>query len=248
MAYKIQKLSEISYNQIKRIPTGFKELDLIFGESDFCDAHNNPYKMIGPPRGTISLWAGEAGVGKSRACTSICTSVSEKYGFQVIYMINEDSAENLRRWAPKDMHEDNFYVVSDCDNVDEQIKIIDNNYPDLVVIDSLNMMVGINNIDDLKTSISKWRDVAQEVDCHIILISHMNKKGEVKGSTDISHLVDIVCTLKKLVPPKDLSKYDMTGYFYLQIGKNRYGPSGGVACFKHNENGVSLETSILPKR
>jgi predicted ATP-dependent serine protease len=121
--------------------------------------------------------------------------------------------------------------------------------PDLVVVDSLNMVANIRSPDDIKEAMQKWKEVTQEVQCHSILIAHMNKKGEIKGTTDIPHLADLTCLLRKLDVPRDMRKYSdaiqKSGYFVIEIGKNRYGPSGGKVCFQHKEEGIEYKTCDL---
>lgn len=248
--YNLQKLCEIESEEIIRIPTTFRILDEAFGKSVVRDFYGDELLSIGLPRGMTSIWAGEPGVGKSRLCTTIGANICTHYGFRTLYIINEDTAQNLRRWTPiKAEGIDEFFVASGCSSLEEQCDLIEENLPDLVIIDSLNMVANIRSPEDIKHAMQKWKDATQKAQCHTILIAHMNKAGEIKGTTDIPHLADMTCFIRKLDVPKDMKKYreviEKSGYFIVETGKNRYGPSGSKICFQHQENGVIYKASDL---
>jgi len=244
MAYKLEKISEIEFTEIERIPTGFLDLDLAYGKSIGFDEEGEVIKMVGLPRQMVSIWAGEPGVGKSRICMNIGLNICD-YGMRTLYIINEDTAENLRRWAPSEINRDDFYIASDCNDIEEQRELIMDLSPDLVVIDSLNMVANIRSPDDIKNAMTIWKDATQATQSHLILIAHMNKKGEIKGSTDIPHLADITCLLTKLDPPKNYLMMKDKGFFVLSVNKNRYGAGGSRVCFQHTEERVVFAASDL---
>jgi len=85
------------------------------------------------------------------------------------------------------------------------------------------------------------------------MIGHLTKDGKLKGNADVGHLIDVECSLTKLVTPKikdihSLSNLEqirhaitMTpGMFKFEIRKNRYGPSGGWAIFRHIDTGIKF--------
>ena len=127
-------------------------------------------------------------------------------------------------------------------SLEGQLSAIEECNPDIVIIDSINRIVefgsgvgkNIKLIIDGNGEQRGYRDILKGRDTHVIFISHLNGEGEIKGSTDLKHLPDVLFYLKNA----DNNK------FTIQVNKNRYGRSDkeslwekvddGVDCLSHN--------------
>lgn len=231
MSRKFYKLSEIEEQPIRRIQTGNENIDRLFGKSII-----DGYDEYGLPSGKVILISGSRGSGKSRLCTAISGSIS--YSNKVLYFQQEVSKEEFKNWSkPFDINFSNFFI-SESNKIEEQEEIIYNLMPDVVIVDSLNMIENIKSINKCKEILKKYKDIANKYDITFILIGFLNKAGETKGNNDIEHLVDVIChvripDLKKI--PKD-EQINYKGVFIFEIGgKNRYGQVGGKIYLQHDD-------------
>lgn len=235
----------LSYNQIQqenliRYSTGFPDLDMIYGITHFPDKKYS----VGLPAGKISLWAGAGGVGKTRVAVEMVLKISA-VGLRVLFYQNEVSPTEFKGWVKKPvLHPENLFV-GNVISLDDQIQGIRNIRPHVVIVDSINMMEGFTSPDELRNILQTYKNVAEENKCHVIFISHLNKQGEVKGNNDVEYLVDVVARLNHHTNPE--TKEVVKGVFYLEIGKNRFGPSGGWIGFVHTNIGIEVFGSSLTK-
>lgn len=243
---KCEKMEPIlSYDKIQeenliRYSTGFPDLDMIYGITHFP---NNRYS-VGLPAGKISLWAGAGGVGKTRVAVEMVLKISA-VGLRVLFYQNEVSPTEFKGWVKKPVIRPENLFVGNVLSLDDQIQGIKNIHPHVVIVDSINMMEGFTSPEELRNILQTYKGVAEENKCHVIFISHLNKQGEVKGNNDVEYLVDVVCRLNHHTTPG--TKQVVKGVFYLEIGKNRFGPSGGYIAFSHTDTGVEFLVSSLTK-
>ncbi len=229
----VKKLSEIEAAPVKRNRTWFPELDKLYGTSDIEGF------SVGMPKGKISLWAGQSGVGKSRLCIEVAKKFSTNYiNGVVLYFQTESPLSDFASWAKDNTQYDKIYCSGE-NKIDEMIKIIYQVKPKLIFIDSVNEVdeFEIGNKSEARRLIqgtdSKpgFKKVAHDVDAHLILLGQLNQDGKtIKGGTSLPHLVDIALNVVNT---------DMQGVFRVEVGtKHRYGSREGYADFRHTNDGV----------
>lgn len=244
----VKRLSEIEAAPIKRNRTWFNDLDILYGTSDLLE-HN-----IGMPKGKISLWAGESGVGKSRLCIDVAKNFTTRYdGGKVLYFQTESPLSDFASWAKNTKQYDMIFCSGEG-HIDEIIKIIYQIKPHVVFIDSVNEIeeFEIGNKKEARRLIYGVGDkpglkqVASDTGAHIILLGQLNQDGKtIKGGTSLPHLVDIALNVVKT---------DVFGVFKVEVGtKHRYGSGETIALFKHTDDGVveyveteSIESEVDP--
>jgi len=229
----VMRLSDIEAKPVSRAKTWFPKLDLVYGVNDL------PVHNIGMPIGKISLWAGQAGVGKSRLCIEVAKNFSTNYnGGKVLYFLTESEMSDFGSWA-KDTAQYNDIYCSGENKIDEMIKIIYEVKPNLVFIDSANEIDEFENGNKKETrrlingvdGRPGLKQAANETKAHIILLGQLNQDGKtIKGGTSLPHLVDIALKIVKT---------DELGVFKVEVGgKHRYGSTENVALFRHTDDGV----------
>ena len=222
----VYKISEVETKPVVRISTGVAHLDAIYGD--------------GLPRGRVSIWSGAPGVGKSRTTIDIAKRIN-KAGGMVLYFQNEVAPAEFKAGVVADGINQNRFLCSNYNTIEEQINAIRLYHPDFVVTDSLNMIQGFSSSTKIRDIMNGFKEVIAEVEAHGVLIGHLNKDGETKGNSDIPHLVDVVCHLKPHTDWKDDYGYvhsALPGVFMVIVDKNRYGKSGGIVVFQHDDKGV----------
>jgi len=229
----IKSFDQIEATKIGRYSSGFYGLDKIYGSSII---DGTLYE--GLPVGQISLWAGAGGVGKTRMAIEMALRINAT-GSRVLFYQNEVTPSAFKSWVKKPVaYPSNFFVIN-YSSLEEQIGGISSVRPDVVIVDSINMLDGFTNPTKLRQILLDYKKVITDNNCHAIFISHLNREGQVKGNNDIEYLVDTVASLTKMTGCID----EATGgpddsVFRLDIGKNRYGVSGGWVTFKHVDDGV----------
>lgn len=225
-------LGEIQYEEKNRLTTGFFEVDNVFGG--------------GMVPGSVTLLAGDPGIGKSTLLLQIALNVARgstnsagpaSRSGPVLYISGEESEEQIKLRASritKNLQNNNFLLLS-LNNADAIIEVIQKVKPILVVIDSIQTMES-ENIDGLSGSLGQVRysaslfiRLAKALGIPIILVGHVTKEGMVAGPMLLSHMVDVVLFLEG----------DKTSPTRLLRGlKNRFGPVDEVGVFVMEEKGL----------
>lgn len=237
----VKRFSDIKARPIKRYRSGFVFLDFAYGQSEI-----DGIEEYGLPHGRISIWGGSSGVGKTRLSCEIALSTNAE-GYKVLYIQNEVSPSEFKGWVKKAVVNEDRFFISDHDRLDEQLETIKELRPDIVVVDSVNMLQGFSSPRQLRHIMDEYKRQTNEIGCHVIFISHLNKQGEIKGNNDLGYLGDVICSLEHLSEklPKNQAESDpdIDKRFMLTVGKNRYGSSGGFVIFEHDEFGVNYAHS-----
>ena len=230
----ICSISKIKPKAVPRFNSGYPELNWVYGKSD------TPKGIKwGIPFGKISLWAGAGGVGKSRTAISIAKKIVS-LGGRVLYFQNEVDLPTFSGWVKKGNYNLDNFMVSDSIDLETQIKDIILAKPHIVFVDSINQLEEYRSGTkrDIKKIIEGsnrqigFREVAKRTSAHIVFISQLNQDGSVKGSTTLSHLVDIEFKINNI---------EIDNHFLIDVGdKNRYGKTGDMfrTLWKHTDSGV----------
>jgi len=242
MNNNVMKLSDIEAKPTPRNKTWFKDLDFLYGRSELLSDNYN----IGMPKGAISLWAGQSGVGKSRLCIEVAKRFSTNYeNGKVLYFLTESEMSDFGSWAKNTAQYDKIYCSGE-NKIDEMIKIIYEVRPKLIFIDSANEIDEFENGNKQESrrlingvdGRPGLKQAAHDMDCHLILLGQLNQDGKtIKGGTSLPHLVDIALNVVKTDEP---------GVFRVEVGtKHRYGNTENVALFRHTNDGVEEYTPYV---
>lgn len=230
---QIASLDSLEADTVERLSTHNPEIDWLYDGTAVKDPKTKEilYKDYGLPRGKISLWAGERGVGKSRTSISISGTMNAK-GEKVMVIQGEVALSEYKNWTDGVIKDSKHFWVSDQVHLADQLNSIKAMRPDLVIVDSINMIREARSASGLREILDSYRRVARLVNCHVILVGHLNKSGKVKGNNDLEYLVDIVVVIQK--------KDEGSAEFTLKIpNKNRYGVTGRCVEMMHTETSVT---------
>lgn len=192
MEKKVFNFAEITNSNIGRISTGFKQIDEMYS-----------FNKDGLPRSAASVWAGSAGCGKTRTALQVSSNVSKK--FKVLLFSLEENLSSIKNKIKLNSDSLKNYFVSTENNHNNQIKIIKEVKPDLIIIDSVSMIENYTNVYQSETIINELLVCNRENNSHMILISQLNKSvtknnnttDNIRGSSMLVFLADVAVKFYK---------------------------------------------------
>lgn len=223
----VSSLSNLSPVSPNRLSMGIPAFDAQFGG--------------GPPLGKVSILSGESGLGKSRLATTLAKHLNLRKN-RIYYLTTELPPAEFMGEKLAGYHSETFFI-----NRTKSLKVAVSDIiatnPRWVVIDSINLIKefrggrgGEDIIDGFVNKDGSWQNglrwAAEQTNSHICCISQQNADGSVKGGTEFTHMGDIAIYLNKV---KDAPE----GVFQVRFGKNRYGKSGDVTYWQHDNVGVT---------
>ncbi len=213
-------ISSIAPDATRHDPTGVDELDRVLGG--------------GVVPGSVTLLAGEPGVGKSTLLLKVAHQWA-RAGRRALYVSGEESTGQIRMRAERTgCSHDHVYLAADSD-LDNVLAHIDAVKPTLVVVDSVQTM-STTNADGVTGGVTQVRAVtsslttaARRSGVATILVGHVTKDGAIAGPRTLEHLVDVVLHFEG----------DRQSTLRMVRGvKNRFGAADEVGCFQLHEGGI----------
>lgn len=217
---KPQKLSSIRYNGDKRILLHMKEVDRPLGG--------------GIVPGSVILWGGEPGIGKSTLILQICHAMASQ-GNSVLYCSGEESEIQVKLRAERlHVNDENCFIYAGS-SIDSIIKEAETIKPAMLVIDSIQTMY-ISGVDSPMGSPAQIRDCtsalvrfAKKMNISVMIIGHVTKEGNLAGPRILEHMVDVVFYLEG----------DRSYQFrVLRTVKNRFGSTAESGLFVMEGSGL----------
>ena len=216
-------LGSVTSGTADRIDTGIGELNRVLGG--------------GLTKGTLTLIAGEPGIGKSTLILQTALCIAHQ-GLRVLYVSGEESAEQIRMRADRiagDGIPPSLLVLPETD-IDAVCRSIEATGPGFLIIDSIQTMYtdditsaagGVSQIrvcSDILMRVGKGRNIP------VFIVAHVTKAGELAGPKTIEHLVDCVLSF---------SGERSEGFRLLTASKNRFGTTSEVGAFEMRSDGLA---------
>jgi len=213
------RLREISTKSTPRIDMGDAELNRVLGG--------------GLVEGSIILFGGEPGIGKSTLTLQTVLSLTDK---RVLYVSGEESANQLKMRAERisALPAEHLFVLCETslENIFQQIEVV---APQLVVIDSIQT-ISTSDVESSAGSVSQIRECAAALlrfskssGVPVILIGHITKEGSIAGPKILEHIVDTVIQFE-----------GDQHYVYriLRSIKNRFGSTSELGIYEMRSDGL----------
>lgn len=221
----VTSLDKIKDKRLLRFCSGIGHIDTLWGFDEGS-------KSIGFPRGQISLIAGSPGVGKTRTMIAVCGSMTNPEndnGLSALYWQNEMALEQFKTISKNQIKPNSRFHCGDIRSLKAQLEEVEKADPDLVVVDSLQMLDEAKNKTGMERCIAAYKSLAVDKNLHVVFVGQLNKKEQVAGSRVLEHLVDATFTA---VRDRE------TGGFAICCTKNRWGMSGVQGSFRHTSKGI----------
>jgi len=218
----------------ERIKTGVDDLDVVLGG--------------GLVPGSVSLLAGQPGIGKSTILLQLAAHVAKNQ--KVLYVSGEESAHQVAlragRLGANNAEKLDFASSTSANDIATTIR--DDSYS-LVIVDSIQTM----SVDEMTSApgtvsqITNSSNVlirsAKLAGSAVILVGHVTKEGSIAGPKVLEHLVDVVLQFEG-------DRYG--GFKIVRAAKNRFGSTSEAAIFEMYEQGLRVvenpSASLLAER
>ena len=221
-----KKLEAVSINTIEpsdagsRLSSGFNDLDNVLGGGILL--------------GSVSLLAGQPGIGKSTLLMQICATVSAA-GHKVLYVSGEESAGQVKLRAVRlGASSDKLHFASSTSGNDIAKTIEEGGY-DLVIVDSIQTL-SLTEITSAPGTVSQVSGCGNLIiraskasSTATIIVGHVTKEGTLAGPKVLEHLVDVVLNFEG-------DRYG--GFKTVRAVKNRFGSTTEVAIFEMAAQGL----------
>jgi DNA repair protein RadA/Sms len=203
----------------KRLVTGIDEVDTVLGG--------------GIVAGSVSLIAGQPGIGKSTLLLQLAYALAGKR--KVLYVSGEESAHQIGLRAERlGAHHQQLQLATSTSADDIAATIATGSY-ELVIVDSIQT-VACNAISSAAGSVSQITNSTQLLSASakgtntaLLLVGHVTKEGSIAGPKVLEHVVDVVLQLEG-------DRYG--GFKVLRAVKNRYGSTNEAGIFEMTDQGL----------
>ena len=202
-----------------RLLTEFPDLNMVLGG--------------GILQGSVSLLAGQPGIGKSTLLMQICAEISKNH--DVLYISGEESAGQVKLRAERlgaNSERLNFAASTSGNDI---AKTIETGEFDLVIVDSIQTLA-MDEISSAPGTVSQVTNcgnliirAAKATDTAVVIVGHVTKDGTLAGPKVLEHLVDVVLNFEG-------DRYG--GFKTVRAVKNRFGSTNEVAIFEMVETGL----------
>lgn len=215
-----QKLSEVNLENHERMQLAMPEVDRPLGG--------------GVVPGSVILWGGEPGIGKSTLILQVCHAMA-KAGRSVLYASGEESEAQIKMRAERLGAADDNLLVYSGGNLDAIVSEAEKEKPSMLVIDSIQTMYLSANESPMGSP-AQIRDctavlvrLAKSENIAVMIIGHVTKEGNLAGPRILEHMVDVVFYLEG----------DRSYQFrVLRTVKNRFGSTAESGLFVMEGQGL----------
>lgn len=203
-----------------RVSTGIEALDHVLGGGQVV--------------GSIVLLGGNPGVGKSTLFIQWLSSLQFKTR---LYITNEESVEQVTMRAQRVGAMSEQLLIARESNVHHIMTHAESTGADVFAVDSINTIVApeihghVGGVVQVKACAKLLEDFCHTTGKTLIMISHVDKDGDIAGPNALQHLVDASF---EFVKDPEMERFRILR----STAKNRFGDTSRSAMFEMTENGL----------
>lgn len=212
-------LANTSTAEVTHLPTNISEVDRVLSG--------------GIVEGSVTLLAGEPGIGKSTLVAMIAAKMAERK--QALYVSGEESQGQLLMRFKRLNISPNAISFTPNTDIDAVVAAAKELQPSLVIVDSIQTMQVSDNEsfagspNAIRASTATLIGLAKQSGIPVLIIGQVTKDGHVAGPKMLEHLVDTVLTMEG---------DEQSSYRILRSTKNRFGGTDEVGIFEMTEMGL----------
>ena len=209
--------------EIKECPReiiGIEELDRVLGG--------------GLVKGSAVLIGGDPGIGKSTLLLQTLCSLANN-GVNCMYISGEESTNQVRIRADRLGLKKAPIKLASATSVNDILKSVEKEAPQVVVIDSIQTIfspevsASPGTVSQVRTCANELVTLAKSKDITMLIVSHVNKDGQIAGPKVLEHMVDTVLYFEG---DKDYQ------FRIIRSIKNRFGAANEIGIFDMGDSGL----------
>ncbi|MEL6443377.1 MAG: DNA repair protein RadA [Bacteroidota bacterium] len=212
------RLREVEVSERSRLVTGLAEFDRVMGG--------------GIMHGSLTLVAGDPGIGKSTLMTELGRHMPDA---TLLYVTGEESAQQVKLRAQRlGVDADQFYLFPET-NVEAILSAAYDVRPDVLIVDSIqtifrpDLTSAPGSVSQVRESAAALLDLTKTLPTSTFLVGHVTKSGSIAGPRVLEHMVDTVLHFEG----------DRHHAFrMLRAMKNRFGAANEIGVFEMREGGL----------
>jgi DNA repair protein RadA/Sms len=217
----VTPIGEVESAEASRLSSGLAEVDRVLGG--------------GFVPGSIALFGGDPGIGKSTLLLQLAGKLAER-GSAVLYVSGEESAAQIRGRAERVGAVVAGLQLAATTDLETTLAAIDAARPDLVVVDSVQTLTSpeltgpAGSVGQVREVAARLAEAAKGSGTCVALVGHVTKEGTVAGPRTLEHLVDAVIYLEG-------ERLGTTRL--LRAAKNRFGSTDEVGVLEMRGDGLA---------
>lgn len=214
---RVNAKANVAEKPHNRISSGINGFDIVLGG--------------GIMPGSLTLLAGDPGIGKSTLLLSVADNVSAKH--KTLYVSGEETSYQVADRATRLGLKHLEFDIINTNSLERLKEIVETEKPDLVIIDSIQTFgsggMMISTINKITHTSSQILSIAKTSNTAFMIVGHITKSGSLAGPKALEHLVDTVLYFTG----------DSNGTVrYLKSLKNRFGSTGEIIGFEMTSGGL----------
>ena len=216
----VLELSQVSSDNTSRLPLGSAEVNRVLGG--------------GIVPGSLTLIAGDPGIGKSTLLLKIASEVSETFG-PALYVSGEESAGQVKMRADRLGVSGQQIMILQAASVEVVLATCDRLKPMVVLVDSVQTLYEESvasepgSVVQIKESTRRLTEWAKAQNTPFFLSGHVTKGGDIAGPRVLEHMVDVVLYMEG---------DPISSWRLLRTVKNRFGSTNEVGVFEMTDRGL----------
>jgi len=211
-------LEDVELGEETRLRTGVAEFDRVMGG--------------GIMHGSLSLIAGDPGIGKSTLMTELGRYLPDR---RILYVTGEESPRQVKLRAQRLGVDSRHFILFAETNVEEIIAAAQETEPDVMIVDSIqtifrpDVQSAPGSVSQVRESAAALLQVTKSMDFSTFLIGHVTKEGTIAGPRVLEHMVDTVLYFEG-------ERHH--AYRILRAVKNRFGSTNEIGVFEMRDVGL----------
>lgn len=216
---QVQSVNRSLANDHQRLGSGIDEVDNVLGG--------------GLVAGSVTLIAGQPGIGKSTLLLQLAHALSVKHS--VLYVSAEESAHQIGLRAERLGTAGKQLQLATSTITDDIAATISQGQFQVAVVDSIQTVScsaitsAAGTVSQITNSTQLLTAAAKQSNTAVILVGHVTKEGSIAGPKVLEHVVDVVLQLEG-------DRYG--GFKVLRAVKNRYGSTNEAGIFEMTDSGL----------
>ncbi|MDR2526426.1 MAG: DNA repair protein RadA [Rickettsiales bacterium] len=185
-------------------------------------------------KGSAVLIGGDPGIGKSTLLLQTICSLANN-GVSCLYISGEESTNQVRLRADRLGLKKSPIRIASAVNVSDMLKTLQKEQPQIVVIDSIqtvytpDISASPGSVSQVRTCANELISLAKTKNITMLIVSHVNKDGQIAGPKVLEHMVDTVLYFEG---DKDYQ------YRIIRSIKNRFGAANEIGVFDMGDGGL----------